>query len=121
MGRSNLSGSWGEMLAAQYLRKKRYKIEAAGYRSRFGEIDIIARNKQFLVFVEVKLRKSGSFAQAMEFVDLKKQQRLRSTAAVYLSQNPTTLQPRFDVIEVYAPEGHATVSPEIFHLEGAFE
>ena len=121
MGRSKLSGSWGEMLAAQYLRKKRYKIEAAGYRSRFGEIDIIARNKQFLVFVEVKLRKSGSFAQAMEFVDLKKQQRLRSTAAVYLSQNPTTLQPRFDVIEIYAPEGTLTKKPEIHHMEDAFQ
>ena len=121
MGRNNLSGSWGEMLAAEFLRKKHYKIEAAGYRCRFGEIDIIARNKQFLVFVEVKLRKSGSFAEAMEYVDSRKQNRLRTTAAVYLSQNPTTLQPRFDVIEIYAPEGTLTKKPEIHHMEDAFQ
>ena len=121
MGRSNLLGAWGEALAADYLRKKHYKIEAAGYRSRFGEIDIIARNKQFLVFVEVKLRKSGTFAEAMEYVDSRKQERLRTTAAVYLSQNPTSLQPRFDVIEIYAPEGTLTKKPQIHHMEDAFQ
>lgn len=121
MGRNNLSGPWGEMLAANFLRKKHYIIEAAGYRSRFGEIDIIARNKHFLVFVEVKLRKSGSFAEAMEYVDSRKQERLRTTASVYLAQNPTNLQPRFDVIEIYAPEGTLTKKPEIHHMEDAFQ
>ena len=121
MGRNNLAGSWGEVLAANYLRKKHYKIEAAGYRCRFGEIDIIARNKQFLVFVEVKLRKSGSFAEAMEYVDNRKQARLRTTASFYLSQNPTTLQPRFDVIEIYAPFGTETLNPQVNHLEDAFQ
>lgn len=121
MGRSDLSGPWGEALAAGYLRKKRYKIEAVGFRSRFGEIDIIARDKRFLVFVEVKLRKSGTFAEAMEYVDSRKQDRLRTTAAVYLSQNPTALQPRFDVIEIYAPEGTRTKRPQIHHMEDAFQ
>ncbi len=121
MGRNNLSGFWGEALAADYLRKKHYIIEAAGYRSRFGEIDIIARNKRFLVFVEVKLRKSGSFAAAMEYVDSHKQERLRTTASMYLSQNPTALQPRFDVIEIYAPEGTLTKKPQIHHMEDAFQ
>ena len=74
-----------------------------------------------LVFVEVKLRKSGSFARAMEYVDRHKQDRLRITASMYLSQNPTKLQPRFDVIEIYAPEGAATQNPEIFHMEDAFQ
>jgi putative endonuclease len=46
---------------------------------------------------------------------------LRSTAALYLSQNPTQLQPRFDVIEIYAPEGVRTQKPTIHHMEGAFE
>ena len=121
MGRNNLSGSWGEALAAEYLRKKHYKIEAVGYRCRFGEIDIIARNKRFLVFVEVKLRKSGSFAAAMEYVDRRKQDRLRTTASLYLSLNPTQLQPRFDVIEIYAPEGTMTKKPQIHHMEDAFQ
>lgn len=121
MGKNNLSGAWGEALAAEYLRKRRYEIVASGYRCRFGEIDLIAKNKQFLVFVEVKLRKSDRFAAAGEYVDYRKQSRLRSTAAMYLAENPTKLQPRFDVIEIYAPEGTDTVRPEIHHTEDAFE
>lgn len=121
MGRNNLSGAWGEALAAEYLRKKHYRIVAAGYRSRFGEIDLIVRDRKFLVFVEVKLRKSPKFAQALEYVDRRKQDKIRVTASMYLSQNPTELQPRFDVIEIYAPEGTATKRPEIWHLEDAFQ
>lgn len=121
MAGNKLTGAWGEAVAAEYLRKKRYRIVASGFRSRFGEIDLIAQNKHFLAFVEVKLRKSGDFARAMEYVDKRKQDRLRTTASLYLSQNPTTLQPRFDVIEIYAPEGTATARPEINHLEDAFQ
>ncbi len=120
MGRNNLTGDWGEAVAAQFLRKKRFKIVAAQYRSRFGEIDLIAQNKKYLAFVEVKLRKSADFAEAKEFVDRKKQNRIRSTALIYLESHPTELQPRFDVIEIYAPEGTATKFPKIHHLEDAF-
>ena len=108
-------------MAADFLKKKRYKIIASGYRCRFGEIDLIACNKKFLVFVEVKSRKTDQFASARDFVDFYKQTRLRTTAQLYLSQNPTDLQPRFDVIEIYAPEGTETKKPKIIHLEGAFE
>ena len=121
MGRNNLAGAWGEALAAEYLRKKRYSVVAAGYRSRFGEIDLIVRNRKYLVFVEVKLRKSANYAAAAEYVDRRKQDKLRVTASMYLSRNPTHLQPRFDVVEIYAPEGTATVRPEIYHLEDAFQ
>ena len=121
MATSKLAGAWGEALAAEYLRKKHYKIIASGYHSRFGEIDLIVKNRKFLVFVEVKLRRSARFAQAREYVDVRKQDRLRMTASIYLSENPTNLQPRFDVIEIYAPEGTATVSPEINHMEDAFQ
>ena len=120
MGRNNLVGAWGEALAGEYLKKKRYRLVAMNYRCRFGEIDLIVSNKQYLVFVEVKLRKSDSFAQAREFVDSRKQDKIRITASMYLSQNPTDLQPRFDVIEIYAPDGTATVRPKIYHLEDAF-
>lgn len=118
---SDLLGRWGEGIAAEYLRKKRYTIVAANYRCRFGEIDLIAENRQFLVFVEVKLRKSAAFAEAMEFVDRRKQERLKETAAIYLSQNETQKQPRFDVIEIYAPEGTQTRKPTVRHWENAFE
>lgn len=119
MGRNNLAGAWGEALAAEYLRKKRYQLVAAGYRSRFGEIDLIVCDRKFLVFVEVKLRKSDRFAQAREFVDYRKQDRLRTTAQIYLSEHPTKLQPRFDVIEIYAV-GTDDPNPTINHLEDAF-
>ena len=121
MGRSKLSGAWGEALAAEYLRKKRYSIVAAGYRCRFGEIDLIVQDRKYLVFVEVKLRKTGDFAKAMEYVDQRKQDKIRITASMYLSQNSTKLQPRFDVIEIYAPDGTATANPEIRHMEDAFQ
>lgn len=121
MGRNNLVGAWGESLAAEYLQRKRYKLLATGYRCRFGEIDLIVADKKHLVFVEVKLRKSDRFASAMEFVDYRKQNRIRTTAEMYLSQNPTELQPRFDVIEIYAPDGLDTKKPKINHLEDAFQ
>ena len=121
MVKSKLTGSWGEALAADFLRKKHYKVVAAGYHSRFGEIDLIVADRKHLVFVEVKLRKTGDFAKAMEYVDRHKQDRIRMTASVYLSQNATKLQPRFDVIEIYAPQGVQTESPEIRHLEDAFQ
>ena len=121
MGRNNIVGAWGEALAAAYLQKKKYTLLAAGYRSKFGEIDLIVKDKKHIVFVEVKLRKSDKFAKAAEFVDYHKQNRLRATAQMYLAHNPTKLQPRFDVIEIYAPNGIETKDPQIIHLEGAFQ
>ena len=118
---ANLLGPWGEARAAEYLRRKGYVLVAANYRCRFGEIDLIVRDRHYLVFVEVKLRKNADFAQAREFVDYRKQQRLRTTASIYLSRYPTALQPRFDVIEIYAPQGMETKKPTINHLEDAFE
>jgi putative endonuclease len=121
MGRNNLTGAWGEAIAAEYLRKKNYRIIARGYHSRFGEIDLIVQNRKYLVFVEVKLRKTARFAMAREYVDARKQEKLRTTASVYISEHSTSLQPRFDVIEIYAPEGVLTASPEIYHMEDAFQ
>lgn len=120
MARNNLVGAWGEAAAADYLRKKHYTLVASGFRCKFGEVDLIARKGKYLIFAEVKTRKDNRFAEAREFVDEHKRQRLRSTAAFYLAEHPTRLQPRFDVIEVYAPEGTATANPEIHHLEDAF-
>lgn len=121
MGKNNLSGAWGEAIAAEYLRKKHYKIIGTNYHSRFGEIDLIAVNRNFLAFVEVKTRKSNDFAMAREYVGFAKQNRIKATAELYLSMYPTSLQPRFDVIEIYAPQGTQTINPQIHHIEGAFE
>lgn len=118
---ANLLGPWGEKKAAEFLRRKGYALVTSNYRCKFGEIDLIVKNRRYLVFVEVKLRKNAAFAQAREFVDYRKQQRLRTTASMYLSRYPTSLQPRFDVIEIYAPQGTETKKLIINHLEDAFE
>lgn len=117
---SRLLGRWGEALAADELRRRGYSLLAAGYRCRFGEIDLIARNDKYIIFTEVKLRKSDAFAPARAFVDEGKQRRIRTTAELYLAQHPTRLQPRFDVAEVYAPYGMKTKKPRILYLENAF-
>ena len=121
MGRNNIAGAWGEAVAARFLQEKHYKLLGTNYRTRFGEIDLIAADRKFLIFAEVKLRKSDRFAEAKEFVDHRKQERLRMTASIYLDQHPTGLQPRFDVIEIYAPLGVDTKNPKINHLEDAFQ
>ena len=121
MNRNKLTGAWGEELAAEFLRRKRYRILAMNFTTRFGEIDVIASDGRYLVFTEVKLRKNANFAQAREFVDYRKQSRIRAAASIYLSRFPTELQPRFDVIEIYAPDGMDTARPVINHLEDAFQ
>lgn len=116
-----LVGRFGEQTAADYLKKKHYKIIGLNYSCRFGEIDIIAQNKKYIVFAEVKLRKSDKFAEAKEFVTYTKQEKIIKTASLWLSQNETELQPRFDVIEIYAPEGISSKSIKINHIENAFQ
>jgi len=112
-------GHWGEEQAAAWLRRRAYRIVEQNYRCRFGEIDLIARRGRYLVFVEVKLRKDDRFAQAREFVTPAKQERILKTAQFYLQQLDCELQPRFDVIEIYAPQG-AEGNIRIQHLPDAF-
>ena len=114
-------GRIGEQSVRKYLEDKGWHFVAQNVRIGKDELDLIMMDGETLVFVEVKLRKSARFAQAMEYVDRHKQDRLRITASMYLSKSPTTLQPRFDVVEIYAPAGPATEKPEIYHLEDAFQ
>ena len=115
-----LLGRWGEALVAEDLRKRGWTVLAAGWQCRFGELDLVAEKGNILAFVEVKLRKNDSFAAPRELVDRRKQERIRTAAELYLSQNPTSLQPRFDVAEVFAPMGMETVHPRIIYIENAF-
>ena len=112
----HLFGSAGECSAADYLKKKKYKILGQNYSCRFGEIDLIAQTGNMVVFVEVKTRKNESFAQAREFVTRAKQERVIKAAMLWLQQNDVELQPRFDVIEVVG-EGR---KQRITHIEDAF-
>jgi len=111
-------GKWGESLALEFLNKKNYVTVARQWRSRFGEIDMIVKNEEYIVFVEVKLRKNSNFAQAREYVGKTKQSKLRATAGLWLALHQTKLQPRFDVIEIYAADENQR--PQIIHIENAF-
>lgn len=115
-----LAGRLGEAQAAEYLRKKGYRIAAANFHSRFGEIDLIATDRRYAVFVEVKLRKSAAFAEAREFVSRTKQEKIIKTSLMWLVQHGEDLQPRYDVIEIYYTEDGAR-PPLINHIEGAFD
>ena len=108
-----MKGAWGERAARAFLEQRGYRTEATNFRTRFGEIDMIARDGKYIVFIEVKTRKNDRFAAAREHVTAAKQARVIAAA------DPSGLQPRFDVIEVYGEEG-APVPPRINHLENAF-
>ena len=109
------SGAAGEVLAARFLRDKGYEIAAVNFHSRFGEIDIIARNAHYIVFVEVKTRDGNSLYAPREAVTVSK------TAALYLQTHASDLQPRFDVVEVYTQKAQPMAACEIDHIQGAFE
>ena len=127
MAKRNLGGAWGEALAADYLRKKRYSLVAAGYRSRFGEIDLIVQNKQYLVFVEVKTRHMvfgvrTRYGRPADAVNSTKRAHVIDAAKSYLREHPTQLQPRIDVAEVYVtrrPDGTDQVT-QVYIFPNAF-
>ena len=79
---------------------------------------LIAENREYVAFVEVKSRKDARFAEAREFVNEAKQRRIAATAALWLAQNQTKKQPRFDVVEIYGTDGEIR---SINHIENAFE
>ena len=117
---TKLLGRWGEALAADYLRRKGHAIIGMGYTTRLGEIDVISKTGRYVVFTEVKLRKSAAVAEAREFVDKRKIKRVIASASLWLQNNDVNDQPRFDVIEIYAPNGADTRKPRINHIENAF-
>lgn len=99
---SSLTGTYGELVTGRYLRDRGYTIVDANYRCRFGEIDIIAMNDSVLAFVEVKTRAvSDSEIRAADAVDEGKRNRIIATSKFFLSKHGFSLQPRFDVAEVY--------------------
>ena len=114
----NSKGKLAELKAVMLLQDKKYKLDEVNYTCRFGEIDIIAENKKHIVFAEVKMRESNSFAKPREYVDEIKQQKMIASAKLYLASHPTKLQPRFDVIEVVCDD-YKIIS--IKHLENAFQ
>ena len=114
---SNISrGKSGEKLAKDYLITKGYSILETNYRNKIGEIDIIAKDKDILVFIEVKTRTSTDYGYAFEAVDFRKQRKIINTSMVYVKyKNYVDTQLRYDIIEVYM-----TNVIKINHLDNAF-
>jgi len=112
-------GKAGETLAAEYLRQSGYTVLERNYRSRSGEIDIIAKQGKTLVFAEVKTRKSASFGSPAAAVTVKKQAQISRVAQEYLARENLFDRPaRFDVIAVFAPDGK---KPQIEVITNAFD
>lgn len=111
---NKINGTIGEIDAEKYLKDKGFEIVKTNYRNRLGEIDIIAKDKNVLVFVEVKSRATLLYGRPCEAVDERKQHKIRKTAELYLltTKNYYT-DVRFDVIEI--------LGDEINHIINAFE
>ena len=117
MNLKRVKGDAGETYTAKWLRKRHYKISDTNYSCRFGEVDIIAVNKDYICFVEVKTRDVNAIDRPASAVGSAKQRRIITTAQHYLASNPTDLQPRFDVAEVIMQD---TKVKEFNYIENAF-
>lgn len=107
-------GTKYEQLAAKYLTDNGLEILTMNYRCRIGEIDIVARNEDYLVFCEVKYRSNSNYGYPEEAVDARKQHKIKSTASWFLNENPSYFNDniRFDVISI--------LNNKITHIKDAF-
>lgn len=111
--RNKIEGDAGEIRAAEFLKAKGYKIIQTNFKTKFGEIDIIAKDKSSLVFVEVKERQTLAYGRPIEAVDERKQQKIRQVAEFYLMiKHIPYADVRFDIIEI--------LSDKISHVPNAF-
>lgn len=111
-------GRESESIAIKYLKRNGYKILEQNYRTKLGEIDIIAKDKESLVFVEVKARKSTRFGNPKWAVTYKKQQKISMVALCYLkATKQSNVKARFDVVAISL----AKKSPQIEIIKNAFE
>lgn len=114
-------GAKGEELAARFLEAKGFKIVERNYRARQGEIDLVAREGKTLVFVEVKLDRTGKFGQPESWVDNKKRRQVVRTALRYLQEhNLGNVDCRFDVVAISITQQKMTIEhiPDAFWAEG---
>lgn len=112
-------GKQGENLAADFLKKQGFNILVRNYRKKSGEIDIIARDGEWLVFIEVKTRTNVHFGQPYEAVTTKKQTQISRVALDYITRKKLHDEPaRFDVISILLP---TSGKADITHLPFCFE
>jgi len=111
----NKTGEYGENQAAKFLISKGYQIRNTQWRYEKAEIDIIAENEDFVVFVEVKTRSSNAWGDPIESVDSVKQKRIMDAAQEYIDQFEIDKEIRFDVLSIILND-----IPDINHIEEAF-
>ncbi|MGB9857863.1 MAG: YraN family protein [Dictyoglomaceae bacterium] len=112
-------GKIGEEFALDYFKKKGFEICERNYRTHFGEIDLIVKKKNLLIFIEVKTRKSLKFGEPIEAVDERKQEKIRFIADYYLAKiKNKSLQVRFDVFSIILDKDNKISSWE--HIPNAF-
>ena len=115
MNIKKLIGDRGERKVAKIYQRKGYKIIARNFSCKFGELDIVAQKGDMIVIIEVKTRKNDKYAQAKEFVDYRKQNRIRNTADLFLQQQGLTDKIiRFDVAEVYTDNDTVNITEDAF-------
>ena len=115
MAAHNELGAWGEQLASDFLQQKGYTIIERDWKLGHKDLDIIARHKGVVVFVEVKTRRNRVFEEPEEAIDHRKLQHLRQAINYYVKSRRINLEIRLDVITVVGtPEGDP---PEISHIE----
>jgi len=100
-------GEKGEGLAAKFLRQKGYRILEQNYKTRAGEIDIIAMDGDTLVFIEVKTRESLNYGRPFEAVTAYKRKKISNVAMLYLKRLPSMPACRFDVVSIYHQHGRS--------------
>jgi putative endonuclease len=111
-------GKHGERIAVRYLKFRRYKILETNFESRYGEIDIIAKDKDIIVFVEVKTRTNDDFGQPEAAVNKSKQDKIKLAAKFYINKKRlSNFNSRFDIISIKIQKGK---KKEIFHIKDAF-
>jgi len=116
MADHNDLGNFGEQLASEFLAKKGFKILAKNWVFQHKEIDIIALKPPFVVFVEVKTRRTNYFGEPFTFVNRKKQNFIIKAANEYIIQNDINEEARFDIISVLYNEKGKSIQ----HIEDAF-
>ena len=116
----HILGQWAEQTALLFLQSQQYQYVNKNYHSRFGEIDLIVKRGNELVFVEVKARSAGSYAEACEVISYSQQRKIIKTAQFFLQRYPNyyNFDCRFDVICFDFPQKLAkTVQPDFSKLQ----
>jgi putative endonuclease len=111
-------GIKGETLAVKFLKGEGYRIITRNYKTSFGEIDIIAKDGDTIVFVEVKTRSDEFFGQPFEAVNKRKRQKMKNLALLYLKKQKEEFPVRFDVLSIFYRDNGKR---EIEHIKDAFE